>query len=87
MDALVASLEDIKFDIETALEEQHGALPLPFPGMDSKYQVSMILWQSYFKIATNFLCLRIHCWSLYLLRERGMYQRRFMSYETRTRWS
>ncbi|KAK7573907.1 hypothetical protein V9T40_011098 [Parthenolecanium corni] len=34
MDALVASLEDIKFDIETALEEQHGALPLPFPGMD-----------------------------------------------------
>lgn len=33
----MANVEGIKFDIETALDEQHGALPLPFPGMDSKY--------------------------------------------------
>lgn len=37
MECLVANVEGIKFDIETALDEQHGALPLPFPGMDSKY--------------------------------------------------
>ncbi|KAL0270976.1 UNVERIFIED_CONTAM: hypothetical protein PYX00_008231 [Menopon gallinae] len=34
MELIVASVEGVKFDIETALEEQYGALPLPFPGMD-----------------------------------------------------
>uniref|UniRef100_A0A0V0GCH4 Cleavage and polyadenylation specificity factor subunit 4 n=1 Tax=Triatoma dimidiata TaxID=72491 RepID=A0A0V0GCH4_TRIDM len=34
MEFIVANVENIKFDIEIALEEQHGALPLPFPGMD-----------------------------------------------------
>lgn len=28
---------DSNFDIELALERQVGILPLPFPGMDSKY--------------------------------------------------
>lgn len=37
MELIVANVDGIKFDIETALEEQYGALPLPFPGMDSKY--------------------------------------------------
>ncbi|CAH0387928.1 unnamed protein product [Bemisia tabaci] len=34
MEVIVANVENIVFDIEVALEEQHGALPLPFPGMD-----------------------------------------------------
>ncbi|XP_063221183.1 cleavage and polyadenylation specificity factor subunit 4 isoform X2 [Bacillus rossius redtenbacheri] len=34
MEFIVASVETIKFDIEIALELQHGALPLPFSGMD-----------------------------------------------------
>lgn len=36
MEAVVASVDNIRFDIEIALEQQHGALPLPFPGMDSQ---------------------------------------------------
>lgn len=36
MEVIVASVDHIKFDIDYALEEQFGALPLPFPGMDSK---------------------------------------------------
>ncbi|KAH7636284.1 cleavage and polyadenylation specificity factor subunit 4-like [Dermatophagoides farinae] len=34
MEDLVAPIIDIKFDIERDLDEQIGALPLPFPGMD-----------------------------------------------------
>ncbi|KAL3285266.1 hypothetical protein HHI36_019376 [Cryptolaemus montrouzieri] len=34
MELLVANVSHIKFDIEIALEEQFGALALPFPGMD-----------------------------------------------------
>lgn len=37
MEFIVASVDSIRFDIETALEQQYGALPLPFPGMDSKF--------------------------------------------------
>ena len=37
MDGLVAPITNVKFDIEVALEQQLGAQPLPFPGMDSKY--------------------------------------------------
>lgn len=36
MEYIVANVENLKFDIEVALEQQHGSLPLPFPGMDSK---------------------------------------------------
>jgi len=36
MEDAVANAEDIRFDIELALEQQLGAQPLPFPGMDSK---------------------------------------------------
>lgn len=36
MELLVAGFDDIKFNVEIALDEQHGALPLPFNGMDSK---------------------------------------------------
>lgn len=35
MECIVADVENIRFDIEVALDEQYGALPLPFPGMDS----------------------------------------------------
>lgn len=35
MECLIANVDHIKFDIEVALEEQFGALPLPFAGMDS----------------------------------------------------
>lgn len=34
MEFLIANVEHFRFDIEVALEEQYGALPLPFPGMD-----------------------------------------------------
>uniref|UniRef100_T1JBL3 Cleavage and polyadenylation specificity factor subunit 4 n=1 Tax=Strigamia maritima TaxID=126957 RepID=T1JBL3_STRMM len=34
MQEIIASVEHIHFDIEYALEQQLGALPLPFPGMD-----------------------------------------------------
>uniref|UniRef100_A0A1B6DZ05 Cleavage and polyadenylation specificity factor subunit 4 n=1 Tax=Clastoptera arizonana TaxID=38151 RepID=A0A1B6DZ05_9HEMI len=34
MEFIVASVENITFDIEVALEMQYGALPLPFSGMD-----------------------------------------------------
>ena len=34
MEQLVANVEHITFDVEVALANQTGALPLPFPGMD-----------------------------------------------------
>jgi len=34
MQDVVANVEQIKFDIEIALQQQLGAQPLPFPGMD-----------------------------------------------------
>ncbi|XP_034831099.2 cleavage and polyadenylation specificity factor subunit 4 isoform X2 [Maniola hyperantus] len=34
MEILVANVDHMKFDIDYALEQQYGALPLPFPGMD-----------------------------------------------------
>ncbi|CAH1106094.1 unnamed protein product [Psylliodes chrysocephalus] len=34
MECIVSNVDHIKFDIEVALEEQYGALPLPFHGMD-----------------------------------------------------
>ncbi|KAI1309429.1 Cleavage and polyadenylation specificity factor subunit 4 [Halotydeus destructor] len=34
MEDLLAAVEDMVFDVEIALDEQIGALPLPFPGMD-----------------------------------------------------
>lgn len=36
MDALIANVDCYEFKIERDLNEQYGALPLPFPGMDSK---------------------------------------------------
>lgn len=39
MECLVANVDHVIFEIETALDEQYGALPLPFPGMDSKYSL------------------------------------------------
>ena len=40
MEDLVASVKDIKFDIETYIEHQVGIQPLPFLGMDSKYHLA-----------------------------------------------
>lgn len=36
MDLMIANVQQIRFKIERDLDEQYGALPLPFPGMDSK---------------------------------------------------
>lgn len=36
MQELIACVDHIKFDLEIAVEQQLGAQPLPFPGMDSK---------------------------------------------------
>jgi hypothetical protein len=43
MEFIVANVDNMKFDIEVALEEQYGALPLPFAGMDSKYMMNVII--------------------------------------------
>lgn len=37
MDFIIANVEHIEFKIERDLNEQYGSLPLPFPGMDSKF--------------------------------------------------
>lgn len=36
MEMVIASVTHLDFKIERDLNEQLGALPLPFPGMDSK---------------------------------------------------
>ncbi|NXY24624.1 CPSF4 factor, partial [Atrichornis clamosus] len=36
MQELVAGVEKLRFDLETDAEQQRGAQPLPFPGVDSK---------------------------------------------------
>lgn len=36
MQEIIASVDHIKFDLEIAVEQQLGAQPLPFPGMDSE---------------------------------------------------
>lgn len=38
MQELIASVDHIKFDLEIAVEQQLGAQPLPFPGMDSTWR-------------------------------------------------
>lgn len=37
MQEIIASVDHIKFDLEIAVEQQLGAQPLPFPGMDSEH--------------------------------------------------
>jgi cleavage and polyadenylation specificity factor subunit 4 len=36
MEFLIANVDQVYFKIERDLEEQYGALPIQFPGMDSK---------------------------------------------------
>lgn len=36
MQDLLATVDHIKFDLEIAVQQQLGAQPLPFPGMDSE---------------------------------------------------
>lgn len=36
MQDMLANVDHIKFDLEIAVQQQLGAQPLPFPGMDSK---------------------------------------------------
>lgn len=43
MQSLVAPVQNVKFDIETALDMQLGAKPLPFTGMDSKFFYGIIM--------------------------------------------
>lgn len=35
MQEIIANSDGVMFDVEMALEQQLGAQPLPFPGMDS----------------------------------------------------
>ena len=42
MECIVANVEHMRFDIEVALDEQYGALPLPFTGMDSMFFYNII---------------------------------------------
>ena len=41
--SVVANVDDIVFDVEAALSQQLGTQPLPFPGMDSKYNFDVSL--------------------------------------------
>lgn len=57
MDLIIANVDHIEFKIERDLNEQFGALPLPFPGMDSESLVmftsqynSWINWNNLFRI-------------------------------------
>lgn len=56
MEVLVANVDHIKFDIDYALEEQYGALPLPFPGMDSKFYLPPV--QQSFKLIEMYALIR-----------------------------
>ena len=49
MDLIVAPIASIKFDIEVALEQQLGAQPLPFPGMDSNENI-YLNWVRFVKL-------------------------------------
>lgn len=40
MQDILANVDHIKFDLEIAVQQQLGAQPLPFPGMDSKWIAS-----------------------------------------------
>lgn len=40
MQEIIASVDSFKFDVETAIDQQLGTQPLPFPGMDSKTLIS-----------------------------------------------
>uniref|UniRef100_A0A8C2GH01 Cleavage and polyadenylation specificity factor subunit 4 n=1 Tax=Cyprinus carpio TaxID=7962 RepID=A0A8C2GH01_CYPCA len=42
MQELISCVDHIKFDLEIAVEQQLGAQPLPFPGMDSKLTGALI---------------------------------------------
>lgn len=48
MECIVAHVDHIKFDIEVALDEQYGALPLPFPGMDSEFKIHFLTFLNTF---------------------------------------
>lgn len=43
MQDVVAPVDNIVFDIEIALNNQLGAQPLPFPGMDSEFLLKNIV--------------------------------------------
>lgn len=58
MECIVAHVDHVKFDIEVALDEQYGALPLPFPGMDSKFET--IYRNSIFKAYSSLRIDRSH---------------------------
>lgn len=49
MEDIIANVDNIRFDIEVALEMQIGIQPLPFPGMDSMY-----FFKDYFCTFFNF---------------------------------
>lgn len=40
----IASVEDYDFEIEQLLADQVGAIPLPFPGMDSKWRPGIVYY-------------------------------------------
>jgi cleavage and polyadenylation specificity factor subunit 4 len=47
MECIVANVDHMRFDIEVALDEQYGALPLPFTGMDSKSDLDFQIFLGY----------------------------------------
>jgi len=59
MELLVAGFDDIKFNVEIALDEQHGALPLPFNGMDSKSLLLFIYSNILFRISVYYCCISV----------------------------
>ena len=56
MEEIVASVADLKFDIELQLYNQVGVQPLPFPGMDSTIHLYVMSIDYLFIVNFNVLC-------------------------------
>jgi len=69
MEEIVASVADLKFEIEAQMYNQVGVQPLPFPGMDSTIQTqldcSILSFAIYLFVVEKFTCL-IHFLSSFL---------------------
>jgi len=69
MQELIASADHLKFDLEMAVEQQLGAQPLPFPGMDSKLTGALMNICFVFWFIIIFQHIRRTAWYIFLRTE------------------
>lgn len=73
---MIANVQQIRFKIERDLDEQYGALPLPFPGMDSMFTMKHELSLEYSVMILLFLHIfRINSCRMSLLQWTRWYRR------------